>query len=208
VSSRAKPEFHFDLSGGQLALDLANTVSRRHDPARRKEHLEHFGDVISFAGQSKLISAREAAALRQHALQHPAEARRSLARLVQLREAIYRVFSAIAQHKAVPTEDLQAVNDAAVEALRHRVLTARNGGFRWEWAEQPGSRLDRLMWPPAQAAADLLTSRELSLVRFCEAPDCEWLFLDHSRNRSRRWCDMTSCGNRAKARRHYQRVRH
>ena len=207
MSSRPKSEFQFDLTGGQPALDLANTISRRHDPARRKEHLEDYRDIISFARQSKLISPREANELRHYALQHPAEARRSFSRLLHLREAIYRVFSAIAQHRPVAPEDLQILNDAAVEALRHRTLTPRNGGFHWEWASG-AHRLDRLMWPPAQMAAELLTSRELSLVRFCEAPDCEWLFLDHSRNRSRRWCDMSSCGNRAKARRHYQRARH
>jgi len=206
VSTRPKSEFQFDLTGGQPALDLANTVSRRHDPARRKEHLEDYWDAISFARQSKLISPREAGELRRYRLKHAAEARRSFARLIQMREAIYRVFSAIAQHKAVATEDVQILNDAAVEALRHRVLTPRNGGFHWEWASS-GHRLARLMWPIAQMAAELLTSSELPLVRFCEAPDCEWLFLDHSRNRSRRWCDMAICGNRAKARRHYQRVR-
>ena len=79
--------------------------------------------------------------------------------------------------------------------------------YRWEWQTNEDSVFDVLWWPVAQAAADLLISDELKLVRWCEAPDCEWLFLDRSRNRSRRWCDMTSCGNRAKARRHYERTR-
>jgi predicted RNA-binding Zn ribbon-like protein len=85
------------------------------------------------------------------------------------------------------------------------VLEATNGGYGWKRIAG-GNPLEQLIWPIAQAAAELLTSDELRLVRFCEAPDCEWLFLDHSRNGSRRWCDMTTCGNRAKARRHYQRA--
>jgi predicted RNA-binding Zn ribbon-like protein len=67
--------------------------------------------------------------------------------------------------------------------------------------------LHRLLWPIAESAAELLTSQEVSSIRLCEAPDCDWLFLDNSRNRSRRWCDMKICGNREKARRHYRRSR-
>lgn len=66
--------------------------------------------------------------------------------------------------------------------------------------------LERILWPIAQSAAELLTSSELGTVRLCEAPDCAWLFLDQSCNRSRRWSDMKVCGNRQKARRHYQRT--
>jgi predicted RNA-binding Zn ribbon-like protein len=62
-----------------------------------------------------------------------------------------------------------------------------------------------MLWPVARSAADLLTSQEQSRVRECAASDCGWLFLDLSRNRSRRWCDMETCGNRTKARRHYAR---
>jgi predicted RNA-binding Zn ribbon-like protein len=62
-----------------------------------------------------------------------------------------------------------------------------------------------MLWPIASSAADLLTSERLKKVRLCEAKTCTWLFLDESRNHSRRWCDMKVCGNREKARRHYQR---
>ena len=77
-------------------------------------------------------------------------------------------------------------------------------GVDWEWKSQ--NPVDSILWPIAQSAADLLTSPDLAAVRMCEAPDCAWLFLDQSRNRSRRWCDMKVCGNRQKARRHYQRM--
>ena len=202
-----RSEFQFDLTGGHLALDLANTVSRRGIPARRKEHLKSYPDVISFLRQSKIISSKQADELREDALHHPAEARHSFSRVIRLREAIYRVFSAIAQHRPVAAGDLMLISDFAVEALRHRTLTPMNGGYSWQWIANTKDIFDRFLWPMAQAATDLLTSGELKVVRFCEAPDCEWLFLDHSRNRSRRWCDMKSCGNRAKARRHYERMR-
>ena len=92
-------------------------------------------------------------------------------------------------------------------ALRHRKLTRTSGDYRWEWQSEGGNLLDRILWPIAESAANLLTSQDRADIRECDAPDCEWLFLDHSRNGSRRWCDMKSCGNRQKARRHYRRAR-
>ena len=199
-------EFRFDLTGRHLALNLANTISRRHDPARRKEHLASYLDLLSFARQSEIVSPKLAEQLRTYAVGHPAEARRSFVKAITLREALYRVFAAIAQKRSADAGDLRTINDYALAAMRHRTLAPMNGGFRWDWQSDGKTNLERILWPIAPAAADLLTSDELKIVRFCEAPDCEWLFLDHSRNRSRRWCDMTSCGNRAKARRHYQRT--
>jgi len=65
--------------------------------------------------------------------------------------------------------------------------------------------LERINWLIVRSAADLLTSDKLHDVRACSAEDCRWLFLDISKNHSRRWCDMETCGNQAKARRHYRR---
>ena len=203
--AKQSAEFQFDLTGGQLALDLANTISRRDDPERRKDHLESYRDLVSFARQSGIISAKRAGEVLSCAQQHGTQARRSFLEALKLREAVYRVFSAIAQGKPAAQADLDLIGDSALKALQHRCLSRANGGYRWEWRENNG--LDRILWSISQAAADLLTSEQLRIVRFCEAPDCEWLFLDHSRNHSRRWCDMTTCGNRQKARRHYQRSR-
>jgi predicted RNA-binding Zn ribbon-like protein len=206
MAAKRPIEFQFDLTGGHPALDLANTVSRRHDPERRKEHLEDYADLLSFAVQDKLISSQSADRLRQHAARSKAEALRSFRKAIILREAINGVFAAIAQEKSPSPDDLQVVGDYAVEAARHRKLVSGNGrAYRWEWQTDAKNSFDQILWPVAQAAADLLTTAELKTVRWCEASDCEWLFLDNSRNRSRRWCDMKSCGNRAKARRHYQR---
>lgn len=200
-------EFEFDLTGGQLALDLANTVSRRGDPERRNDHLQSYRDLLAFARQSGIVAPRRAGELLSCAEQHGSLARRSFLEAIKLREAIYRAFSAIAQGRSAAAADLDLITDFALKALQHRGLSRVNGGYRWEWQAKSSNPLDRILWPMSQAAAELLTSEQLGIVRFCEAPDCEWLFLDHSRNRSRRWCDMTTCGNRQKARRHYRRSR-
>ena len=85
-------------------------------------------------------------------------------------------------------------------------LVAVEGGYTWVW-DEGGRALDSMLWPVARSAADLLTSGELQAVRQCAGRACGWLFLDTSRNRTRRWCDMSVCGNRAKARRHHERLR-
>jgi predicted RNA-binding Zn ribbon-like protein len=206
VSTKQQSAFQFDLTGGHLALDLANTVSRRDDPQRRREHLESFAQLISFALQDKILSPKQANDLQAQARRSESDAARSFRKAIALREALYRVFAATAKSRPAPAKDLQKINENALDALQHRSLVRTNGRYHWEWRTDGKNLLDRILWPIAQSAVDLLTSDELKLVRWCEAPDCEWLFLDHSRNRSRRWCDMNSCGNRAKARRHYQRT--
>jgi predicted RNA-binding Zn ribbon-like protein len=206
VSTRRQPEFEFDLTGGILCLDFVNTVSRREDPERRKEHIWGYGDLLVFARQSGLFSAKQANDLRAHAERHANQALRVFHNAIALRETLYRAFQAIARDQPAPAGDLQQINQAALEAGQHRCLAAANGGYRWEWRWDEKHQLERVLWPVAQSASELLTSDKLSTVRFCEAPDCEWLFLDQSRNHSRRWCDMTSCGNRQKAKRHYQRA--
>ncbi len=181
-------------------------MSRRQDDEHRREHLGGYADLVSFARQSGLFSHPQAKELCSYAAGHSSQALRVFRKAIGLREALYRAFSAIAQQRPAGSEALQEINEAVLEALQHRCLARADGGYRWQWCGDEKHPLERILWPIAQSAAELLTSDQLGIVRFCEAPDCEWLFLDNSRNRSRRWCDMTSCGNRQKARRHYQRV--
>jgi predicted RNA-binding Zn ribbon-like protein len=204
--AKPQPIYRFDLSGGALCLDFANTVSHRHLPQRRAEHLDTYGDLVTFAEQSDLIPPKLAASLRARASHSHAEARSALRRAIVLREVLYRAFSAVAAGRHARPDDVQQINDSALDALKHRQLTRANDGYRWEWQSNGSDPLDRIVWPIAQSAADLLTSEDRAAIRECGAPDCEWLFLDQSRNGSRRWCDMKSCGNRQKARRHYQRA--
>jgi len=199
--------YEFDLSGGAFCLDFANTVSRRKVPQRAADHLGNYGDLLAFAEQSKILSPKQSDELRAQARRYGSKARVALRKAISLRENLYDVFSALAKGKPAAPGHLRQINDFAVEALTHRGLTPANGRYRWEWQWSSKNALDRILWPIAQSAAELLTSPELDSLRECEAPNCAWLFLDQSRNRSRRWCDMKVCGNRQKARRHYQRTR-
>ena len=207
--TKAYWEQDFDLSGGGLCLDFANTISNRNIPGRTHDELTNYPRFVGFAKQSKLLSPRQADLLRGRAGFYTDEERMGVMRAaVILREAIYRLFSALAAGKPVPSKDVKLINDFAIEASRHRrLMPTTYGGYRWQWKPEESERLEQLLWPIALSAADLLTSDEVRAVRECAAGDCAWLFLDESRNHSRRWCDMKVCGNRQKARRHYQRAR-
>lgn len=197
----------FDLSGGALCLDFANTWSDRGRPDT--EQLRGYADLLAFALQTGQLAAAEAARLEQRAERHPREAAAALTRCRELREVLYRIFSAVAARRAPPAADLERLNAALPEALSRLRIERRSARFVWTWhaPEAPPEPLGAPLWPALRSAAELLTSDEWRRVRECAGSDCTWLFLDRSRNRSRRWCAMQTCGNRAKARRHYRRAR-
>jgi predicted RNA-binding Zn ribbon-like protein len=126
---------------------------------------------------------------------------------IHLREAIYQVFTAVARSREPKRKDVKLIEELASLAMTHRHLAAAGSEYRWEWKRDNGGLTWYVLWPIAASAADLLTSERAAQVRECGAKTCAWLFLDESRNHSRRWCDMRVCGNRQKARRHYDRQR-
>ena len=201
-------EREFELNAGVLCLDFANTVSRRNVPGRATDLLANYGDFVTFAKQSKVISPQIARELLAAGLTEKRKAARVLEAAVILREAIFRVFSAVAAGRPAVVKDVKVINDFAGDALEHRHIVASGHGYQWEWKADKADLLAKIVWPIALSAADLLTSEKLLGVRECGADDCAWLFLDESRNHSRRWCDMKVCGNRQKARLHYQRSQH
>jgi predicted RNA-binding Zn ribbon-like protein len=126
---------------------------------------------------------------------------------VKLRELLFRVLSAAAGDRKVSKQDLDQFNEYLTEAMGNTRITQTERGFDWFCC--PGEiGTESLLHPIVKSAADLLVSAELDRLRICANPQCGWLFLDSSRNRSRRWCSMESCGNRAKARRFYRRHQH
>jgi predicted RNA-binding Zn ribbon-like protein len=195
----------FDLSGGQLSLDFANTLDDRTS-ASPQEFLNSYDDLVAWSQQAQTITDAEARRLREQAKKHPAKASAILQGAIVLREALFRIFTAVAQGASPEDEDLNMLNSALSEAMCHVRIVPQTGGFQWDWTAGP-ENLDRVLWPVVRAAADLLTSDELSETRVCASESCKWLFLDTSKNHSRRWCNMKTCGNRAKARRHYERTR-
>ncbi|MET0593011.1 MAG: ABATE domain-containing protein [Polyangiaceae bacterium] len=191
----------FDFLGGRLAIDFVNTVSGKR-LAGPIERLNDFADVVSWAEQIGAATAARAKTLRRVAKEHPRTAEAVYQRATNLREALFRIFAAIAAHERPNADDLDLFNRELAEALSHVRVAAEADGFVWSFCDQDD--LASLLWPVARSASDVLVKDDPARVRMCEAPDgCGWLFYDETRNGTRRWCSMKDCGNRAKARRHY-----
>ena len=132
--------------------------------------------------------------------------RREFERALELRELVHRLFDAHAQAKAPAVRDVESLNAALSEAPARKTLKRERGGYAWDVDMRSGTAL-ALLAPVLWTAGDLLAGPRLGRVRRCANPECGWLFLDDSRAGKRRWCSMQSCGNRAKARRHYHKSR-
>lgn len=195
----------YDFESGNLSLDFANTQDW-HASQHPVEYLNSYADVVRWGEDARLVNAEQGRHLRAQAAKQPEEAKRAYERAIQFREALYHIFSSFYAGKPIPSSDLDLLNFVLRRAMSGLQVAPIEGELRWEWA--PGiDGIDLILWPVARAAADLLTSDKISRVRECEDDrGCGYLFLDQSKNRSRRWCSMESCGNRAKARRHYARI--
>ena len=188
----------FDLCGGHLALDFANTLGDRHGDAP-VERLPAYGDLLAFAQQSGVVSAARARALAAAARRAPARAEAVRRDAVALREAIYALFAAVVAGDPPDPADLAVLNR---HVARQRVTPELRMG--WEIAPD---ELDAPLGPIVCDAVELLTGPQRARVSRCASDTCRWLFLDTSKNHSRRWCDMKQCGNRHKARRFQERQR-
>jgi len=195
------------LKTERLCLDFTNTVNW-HASQHPTEELTTYGDLVGWAQGVGLLPEAEAQRLRRQAARQPVEAQTVLERAQTLREAIYRLLSATAHGQAAEAADLDQINAELPRALAQARLVPAAGGYTLQWPAAPNA-LDQMLWPVAYSAADLLARPDL-LARVGECADdrgCGYLFLDMTKNRSRRWCDMKDCGNRAKARRHYRKQR-
>ncbi len=192
------------LVGGQLCLDFVNTVDRDGDQYSQ-DWLCNATDLIGWARHIGILSVAQAEALLYQVKQQPERAATFFDRAIQLREALYRIFSTVAVQQPQQADDLECLNTLLFDMQRHLHLVAIDSRFIWEWTQT--DQLELILWQIVRATADLLTSNDRDRIRECAGIGCGWVFLDFSRNRSRRWCDMEDCGNRAKAHRHYDRKR-
>jgi predicted RNA-binding Zn ribbon-like protein len=190
------------LIGNALCLDFANTLYG-HTGTPLHEYLHDYRDLVIWSHKTGILARSDAERLLRSAARHPENARAVFHRAIALREHIYRIFAALAQQQNPLSGDIASLNSARSEALSHSRLEHTGKRFIVAWNDK--SPLDRLLWPLALSAADLLTSLSYTRVRQCNGDTCDWLFVDTSRNHMRRWCSMNKCGNRAKVRRFFQR---
>jgi predicted RNA-binding Zn ribbon-like protein len=199
------------LLGGHLSLDFANTLEWRGS-ARERDWLTGYEALVAWALRAGAVDGREAEELRAYADWAPGSAAEVLAEARALREAVYRVAAALAAGgtpEALEAADLESLNRRLAPLLGETRLSATAGatagaspaGLVPAWGGASDD-LARVLWPVARSAFDLLSGEAAGRLRECAGSDCHWLFLDRSKNGSRRWCAMSNCGNLAKARRH------
>jgi predicted RNA-binding Zn ribbon-like protein len=169
-----------------------NTVGGPRDepPSPADELLVTYEDVATWAARLGIVSEREAGSLRAAARRDEKAARRALGRAIELRELLYPIFRALADGKEAPAELLDRLRDAERDALAAARLTRTGGSMEWTWPR--ASELTDPLRPIVHAAVELLTEGPLDRLKTCA--NCRWVFLDQSRNRSRRWCSMDECG--------------
>lgn len=186
-----------ELVGGALCLDVANSVDGRVLEVPL-DYLATYADLVDWAERAGGLTPAEAEALRARAAADVPGSQDELVRARALRESVFALFHDHATRGVADADHLAAVQAEYTDALRHGRLGPDGPGLRWTW--EPDLRLPR--WRVAQSAVDLATSRSLSRVKACASQDgCQYLFVDTSKNGSRRWCSMTDCGNQAKSRR-------
>jgi predicted RNA-binding Zn ribbon-like protein len=187
-----------EFVAGSLALDFVNTVGG--DRAERpKEKLAEYGDVLDWLRASGSVAPRQLAEIAKLAKNNPDGAQRALRRTIQFREALYEVVVAVHRREPISRPVMDLVNREVARSLHRARLQYENHAFFRTFDGAVG--LDMPLSVLGRDAGDLLLSGSLDRLSICEGENCGWLYLDLSKNRSRRWCNMKGCGNRAKLRR-------
>ncbi len=192
------PSEEFEFVADNVAADFTNTLSgSRERPGA--DRIARYADIVEFARRGELIRPADAKHLLAEAEAHPQKATEVYRRAIALREATWRAFDRIAQDREPDPADVDLISAEAALALASARVVRQGRGYTWQWPETDD--LARPLWPIARSAADVLTSdSERARVRECASDTCSWIFVDRTKNGSRRWCDMRGCGNRAKVR--------
>jgi predicted RNA-binding Zn ribbon-like protein len=186
-----------------LGIELANTLMWRGSAP--EETLHSLDDLLAWLTSTKALPAATVATLRRWFAARPAAGAATFAESIELRETIYTLLHAAASGTPAPPAALRRFNRALADAPARASLELANGEFGWRIEVQPAAA--SMLAPALWSAADVLAGSDRARLRECANHRCLWLFLDDSKNRTRRWCSMQACGNRAKAHRHYLRSR-
>lgn len=187
------------LIGGMLCLDFANTLYGHNETVH--EYLFDYRDLVLWSRLAGIISPDQVFTFLDKWKQSPEESETVFRQGIQLRETIYRIFASLANNRVPDEKDLFGFQSTWLDHQAHSRLKRKDPGFVIGW--EGGDVLESMLWPITYSAVELLISDDLKRVKQCDR--CDWLFLDRSRNNSRRWCSMSACGNRVKMSRRYER---
>lgn len=202
MADQKKHAGNLSLLGGRPCLDFINTLNWR-GRKRPTEFLQTYTDLIAWSQHVGTLSRQAVRRVTQKSKSQRSKQARALKRAIYLRETLYRIFSSLADGKAAANKDLETFNQFFSKTMKNSKIVKIPHGYKWDLEEDPAN-LEWILSPLIRSAADLLVSKKLKRVKKCGDPACGWLFLDTSRNCSRRWCNMSDCGNRAKASRFYK----
>jgi predicted RNA-binding Zn ribbon-like protein len=191
------------IVGGSPALDLTNTRDTGPDGEPGFDRLLDYDHLLAWAVRAGVVSESSADRARARAVARPDEASAALAQARALRADLYDVFNALALDREPPKSSMSSLRRVHGEAIAHGSLRRRTESFSWDWSDN--DELVGVLWPIVHAAIELLTSDEVLRVKRCHR--CSWLFLDATKNRSRRWCSMEGCGTNEKSERFVRRRR-
>ncbi|MDQ0471573.1 CGNR zinc finger domain-containing protein [Labrys wisconsinensis] len=184
------------LIGSEIAFDFTNTASGRGHESQQ-DHLRCGADVVVWARHARVLAPGDGDVAKQMLAADTALADRLLARALELRETIHRTGAVIAAGGEPTAEDRDRLTAEHAACLTRARLTPHQGGFVWAWAAADGPA-EAILGPVTLSALTLLTQSDLSRIKQCQGEHCGWLFFDVTKNKSRRWCEMEVCGNRAK----------
>jgi predicted RNA-binding Zn ribbon-like protein len=192
------------LTADALCLDFVNTLDGRLED-ERNELLRAYADLLRFGVRTESLNITVAGALSAAADEQPGAAAAVLRRAHALREALFDIFQAVSDGTTPAGADLHALNAERAVAEARNALGYSNRGFTRRFADDLA--FDRPLWPIVLSAVALLQHGDLARIHLCAADDCAAIFLDTTRNRSRRWCTRDGCGNRARVRQFRERRR-
>jgi predicted RNA-binding Zn ribbon-like protein len=188
----------YELIAGHPVLDLVNTLDWRFRDSAPEELLNDYSDLVRFTAQSDLISASQARRLLRDTSE--GKAAKIVGAVRELREAAAQVLYAALEDEDPPSSAVRVLEEFFRDARQSQRLLWSGDKLAWELT--PSASLPELpLWLLALSASELMMSDEMDKLRACGNAECRWLFLDTSKNHTRRWCDMKICGNRMKARR-------
>lgn len=188
----------------EWCLDFTDTIDwRTSDHAEDK--IPDYEDLVEWSYKKGILSRDEVLALGELVRENPSIRDEVMKDARSLREAMYRIFSAVAHGRRVDSSDIEILNEVLSRGLGRKKVELAREGFVWSWRGDFQGEV--MLFLLAQSAADLLTSEDLARVKECanEEQGCGSLFLDRSKGQTRKWCSMESCGNRAKLRTYYKR---
>src|SRR5882762_601910 len=190
----------FRCPGGALCLDFCNSGQGIRG-SRQEEWIPTFADLVDWLEAAEALTESQALGLRAGGAEAPQAAQQLFKRAIAFREALARVLLARTEGRAAAPADLRIIDAQYARTAPFARLAATPEGFAWS-LDAAASALDAALRPIVESAIGLLTSSKLARLRRCGSPTCYWLFLDETKNCSRRWCEMASCGNLMKVRRH------